>query len=231
MVDSSPEIQSLLEFILQENFFENQAYYYNEIDNYLKKQFSCTPIQVYSIHAKEGHSTFKRKIWSHDNQFSRLSDLDKIDLVSLKKNKYLFIDSLLCLFIGDLGDHIKTIIVDARSFKGKDNFLKLFTRYLESTFKNVKKIEKIKEEVALVDIDDVTGLFNSRRLHKDLDESIKKNEKTGEKFSLLFIDIDHFKNVNDGHGHLIGTGLLSELAKELKKILRLYDHLYRYGGG
>jgi len=230
MVDASPEIQSLLEFILSEKFFKDQAYYYNEINNYLKKQFSSTPIQVYSIHAKEGHPTFKRKVWSHDNDFSYFNDLDKIDLKKLRDEKFIFVDEYLCLLIGDLGDYVKTILIDARPFQGKEKFLNLFSKYLRNTFKNVKEIEKIKEEVALVDIDDVTGLYNSRRLHKDLDDGIKRYEDTGERFSLLFIDIDHFKNVNDGHGHLIGTGLLSELAKELKKILRLYDHLYRYGG-
>ena len=88
MVDSSPEIQSLLEFILKEKFFEDQAYYYNEINNYLIKQFSTPPIQVYSIHSKEGHSTFKRKVWSHDNNFSHFSELDEINLGSLKKEKF-----------------------------------------------------------------------------------------------------------------------------------------------
>jgi diguanylate cyclase (GGDEF)-like protein len=136
----------------------------------------------------------------------------------------------LCLQIGDLGDYVKVILVEGGPFEGKEKFLNLFSRYLENTFKNVKRVEAIKKEVALVDIDDVTGLYNSRRLHKDLSDGVKRWKETGEKFSLLFIDIDHFKNVNDGHGHLIGTGLLSELAKELKKILRLYDHLYRYGG-
>ena len=230
MVDNTPEIQSLLEFILKEKFFEDQAYYYNEIDNYLKTNFSSTPIQVYSIHSKEGYSTFRRKIWSHGSDFSYFKNLEKIDLGKLKKEKLLFIENYLCLQIGDLGDHVKVILVEAGPFEGKEKFLNIFSRYLENTFKNVKSVEAIKKEVALVDIDDVTGLYNSRRLHKDLSDGVKRWEETGEKFSLLFIDIDHFKNVNDGHGHLIGTGLLSELAKELKKILRLYDHLYRYGG-
>lgn len=230
MTDTSTDIQSLLDFIFQEDFFEDQVYYFNEIDNYFKKQFSAMPIEVYSVHSKEGQSTLKRKIWSHDIKVSHLDKLDEVDLLKLRKEKFVFTDNVLCLLLGDFADYVKVILVDARSFKGKEDFLKVFSRYLESSFKTVKKIEKIKEEVALVDIDDVTGLYNSRRLHKDLDDGIKRFEKTGEKFSLLFIDIDHFKNVNDGHGHLIGTGLLSELAKELKKILRLYDHLYRYGG-
>jgi len=231
MIDISPEIQSLVEFILRGTFFDDQTYFYSEIDSYLKKQFKATPLEIYSIHAKEGHSPFRRKVWAAENQYSNFEKLEKIDLKSLRDEKFVFFDDdLLGIMIGDLKDHVKVIVVNADPFKEKKDYLQVFTKYLESTFKNVKKIEEIKSEVSLIDIDDVTGLYNSRRLHKDLSEGIKRYEDTGERFSLLFIDIDHFKNVNDGHGHLIGTGLLGELAKELKKILRLYDHLYRYGG-
>ena len=47
---------------------------------------------------------------------------------------------------------------------------------------------------------------------------------------MFFIDVDHFKQVNDGHGHLVGTQLLTELAKLLKNDLRATDYVYRYGG-
>ncbi|RLA65551.1 MAG: hypothetical protein DRQ88_01980 [Epsilonproteobacteria bacterium] len=230
MAELPPEIETFLNFIIEEKLFDNQAYFYNEIDNYLKKEFSSIPLEVYSIHSKEKKTSAKRKIWAHNIKFSHYNELDKIDLEVLTKDKFIFVDNLLCLLLGDFGDYVKVILIDARSFVGKEAFLKIFTRYLENSFKKVKMIEAIKEDVGLIDIDDVTGLFNSRKLRKDLDEGIKRFEATGERFSLLFIDIDHFKNVNDGHGHLIGTELLSELAKELKKILRLYDHLYRYGG-
>jgi diguanylate cyclase (GGDEF)-like protein len=78
--------------------------------------------------------------------------------------------------------------------------------------------------------DDVTHLFNQRKLNLDLDESIKLYENKGIGFSLLFIDIDHFKTVNDGHGHLIGSKLLVEVAKEINSVVRDEDQVYRYGG-
>jgi diguanylate cyclase (GGDEF)-like protein len=46
----------------------------------------------------------------------------------------------------------------------------------------------------------------------------------------MFIDVDHFKNVNDNYGHLVGSRLLQDLGKALKLILRQSDHIYRYGG-
>ena len=82
----------------------------------------------------------------------------------------------------------------------------------------------------MVDRDDVTGLYNQRRLHKDLIQEKKKYQATKIPFSVLFIDIDHFKSVNDGSGHLVGSQLLSDLADRLKDILRNSDNFYRYGG-
>ncbi len=102
--------------------------------------------------------------------------------------------------------------------------------FCKNSLKEILNLKKLKEENALVDVDDVTGLFNSRRLNKDVEEAIQRYNKTGEIFSILFVDIDHFKRVNDGHGHLIGTKLLSDMARVLKLVLRKTDYLYRYGG-
>jgi diguanylate cyclase (GGDEF)-like protein len=82
----------------------------------------------------------------------------------------------------------------------------------------------------LIHIDDVTGLFNQRKLYKDLKILIEQHEKTQSPFCVLFIDIDHFKKVNDSYGHLIGTKLLEDVAFDIKKLLRDADISYRYGG-
>lgn len=78
--------------------------------------------------------------------------------------------------------------------------------------------------------DDVTNLFNQRRLYKDLDEAIALYQDQKIPFSLLFIDIDHFKSVNDGHGHLVGSNLLVQVGNTIKNQVREIDQVYRYGG-
>jgi len=82
----------------------------------------------------------------------------------------------------------------------------------------------------LVYQDDVTGLGNQRRLYVDLENMIKFYKNSKKAFSILFIDIDHFKSVNDGHGHLVGSELLLELSDLIKNQLRQKDLAYRYGG-
>jgi len=111
--------------------------------------------------------------------------------------------------------------------KFDEKFFPRFSRFVHS---NIKSILAFKKELSLVDIDDVTGLYNQRRLYKDLDVQAKKNKETKSPFSVLFLDIDHFKSVNDGSGHLVGSQLLADLANRLKKVLRPSDTFYRYGG-
>lgn len=78
--------------------------------------------------------------------------------------------------------------------------------------------------------DEVTGLFNQRKLLEDLDLHIGRynNDRAG--FSLLFVDVDYFKNVNDQFGHVVGSQLLTDIAGILKNQLRSSDLVYRYGG-
>ena len=83
---------------------------------------------------------------------------------------------------------------------------------------------------SLAHTDDVTGLYNQRKLLRDLDQKIVHTLQTDGYFSLIFLDIDNFKNVNDGHGHIIGTKLLVQVAGVIRKVIRDTDYIYRYGG-
>lgn len=106
----------------------------------------------------------------------------------------------------------------------------LLFRFLENVyiFKKTKESEKTLEVLAATD--DVTGLYNQRRLAEDLEQAIREHEKLHDTFSIMFIDVDHFKEVNDNHGHLVGSQILTDLGKLLAEILRKSDHIYRYGG-
>ncbi len=82
----------------------------------------------------------------------------------------------------------------------------------------------------LVYLDDLTHLFNSRYLDVILDKEFKKLTPKGEPFSLLFLDLDYFKSINDVHGHLSGSKLLVEVSRVLKNCVRDNDVVCRWGG-
>jgi two-component system, cell cycle response regulator len=79
-------------------------------------------------------------------------------------------------------------------------------------------------------IDDVTDLYNARYLLSALDREVGRAERTGGELSVLFLDLDRFKLVNDSHGHLIGSQVLRELGQALSGCVRSIDTLARYGG-
>lgn len=79
-------------------------------------------------------------------------------------------------------------------------------------------------------IDDVTGVYNARYLLATADNEIQRSARYGNPLSVLFLDLDRFKLVNDVHGHLVGSDTLRALARLLSECVRQVDTLARYGG-
>src|SRR5207245_6577378 len=87
-------------------------------------------------------------------------------------------------------------------------------------------VERIKQSTIT---DDCTRLYNARHLYKTLDTEVYRSSRFGYEFSVLFIDLDHFKHVNDTHGHLVGSKLLAEFGYMVKDRLRLIGFAFRSG--
>ncbi|MBN2808206.1 MAG: diguanylate cyclase [Deltaproteobacteria bacterium] len=95
----------------------------------------------------------------------------------------------------------------------------------------VKRLQKKMEEVAdMATIDELTGLCNRRALFSRLSEEHSRAKRYNQTFSLLLIDIDDFKNVNDEYGHQVGDGILKGLGSFLRQNLRDSDFPARFGG-
>ncbi|MBI3393367.1 MAG: GGDEF domain-containing protein [Nitrospirae bacterium] len=84
--------------------------------------------------------------------------------------------------------------------------------------------------VELASTDGLTGLANRRTFQVRLEEEIDRSERYQHPFTLMILDIDHFKKVNDTHGHPAGDVVLRELARLLKAAVRTVDFVARYGG-
>jgi diguanylate cyclase (GGDEF)-like protein len=123
---------------------------------------------------------------------------------------------------------IQLVNVDMDHFGDQESFfLQSLCDYAAIAIENARSVEKIQE---LTITDDCTGLYNARHLYKTLETEVYRSARFGYEFSVLFIDLDHFKQVNDTHGHLIGSKLLAEIGYLVKAQLRLIDFAFRYGG-
>jgi diguanylate cyclase (GGDEF)-like protein len=84
--------------------------------------------------------------------------------------------------------------------------------------------------VAMATLDSLTGLLNRRTVYERLEGEIAKHRRFKTPLSCLLLDIDHFKAINDSHGHLAGDAVLTAIAENLKNHSRRYDIISRYGG-
>jgi diguanylate cyclase (GGDEF)-like protein len=108
------------------------------------------------------------------------------------------------------------------------SFLRTLCDYAAIAIGNARSVTLIHE---LTITDDCTGLFNARYLYTRLDELVlKMHVGLPVPFSLLFIDLDRFKQVNDTHGHLIGSRLLAEVGGLIRRVTGPSNEAYRYGG-
>lgn len=91
----------------------------------------------------------------------------------------------------------------------------------------LKELEQLRHEVLT---DPLTGLGNRRYLQIVMDSRLEAVEKGAESFGLLMVDIDHFKKVNDMHGHNVGDRVLAMVATTLGSAVRPLDAAARWGG-
>lgn len=79
-------------------------------------------------------------------------------------------------------------------------------------------------------IDQLTGMLNRNALVRRVQELEQQSEVSGDPVGLILADVDHFKGVNDAHGHVVGDSVLKDLAYVLRKHVRAFESAYRLGG-
>ena len=112
-----------------------------------------------------------------------------------------------------------------------DHFEKMTESLRDSTRELENKVAQRTDDLSrLARIDPLTSLKNRRGLDEVLDAEIQRAERLGSGFGLIWLDIDHFKLINDQLGHQAGDEILCRVALWLKATIRPYDHPGRWGG-
>ena len=153
--------------------------------------------------------------------FGKVDEKTKMETRSIVAVPVRFRDT--CLGVIELINCVGPEGFDPRDLK----LLEALSDFAAIALENARHVKRIHE---LTIKDDCTSLYNARHMGFILDTEIYRSQRYNYEFSIVFIDLDHFKQVNDTHGHLVGSRLLSEMGDALKGNCRLIDFAFRYGG-
>lgn len=171
----------------------------------------------------------------HFSTIMQVENVAKIEVDLQRKNKETLVCELAATVIYDVYKDILGILVllhDVSERKKMAEIQKNYTLKLEET--NVRLRNEITDRLLaedqirhLIYYDALTELSNRKKMLEDMEILL---DNKNEKFAILFIDLDHFKNVNDDYGHEAGDEVLKIAAVRLKKIIKPMDTINRIGG-
>ena len=131
------------------------------------------------------------------------------------------------IYLSAEGDTDKQL--DAMSEAGDDFLTKpIRSRQLVTVVRN--RAARARSLRARMVRDSLTGLYNHTHILRELDDSCSRAQREGQPLSFAMLDIDHFKRINDCHGHSMGDRVIKSLSLFLKQRLRASDLIGRYGG-
>lgn len=232
-------LQTLINYLAQE-FKADKVFAVHTKDlNYFRNEYW----KIHALDSRKSRDEARQFFCSNDLEISELSGLldqltsskldgkiqtDRIALISKRINdkEYLFFpitdpsssEVVVSCWLENPKEWQQTRVREAAP--------KLLRQISRLFLQNLKYLEMEKKTY----IDDVSSLYNQRYLAKALDSAILRASKENESFSVLFIDVDHFKKVNDTKGHLVGSGILSQLGDIIRENIRDIDVAFRYGG-
>ena len=139
--------------------------------------------------------------------------------------------SAVCLPLVSFGQVLGVLVLESASrdaFAPADvNALESVTDICATAIQNARYFDRVRQ---LAYMDGVTGIFNRRYFELRIAEEIARSSRHGLTFSVMMVDIDHFKQLNDEFGHLLGDEVLRQVSAILSQQLRKSDVLSRYGG-
>ncbi len=145
-----------------------------------------------------------------------------------------FMPIILITGLGDLESKRRGMAAGADDFLSKP----VAPLELEIRLNAMLRIKELTDEIAranrklaeLATTDSLTGLLNRRAIYEHLDREFQRSRRYGNEFAVLLLDIDHFKRVNDTHGHGAGDRVLEMVGGILRETVRQTDFVSRYGG-
>ncbi len=165
-----------------------------------------------------------------------MPEMDGFKLIETlrKDDRFNDIPVILLTIRSNLADRVKGLELGAWDFLVKPVHPVELTARVKAMLRLKELQDKLKIRVHQLErlsiVDELTGLYNKKYLVEFLRREINRSKRFGFMLSCVMMDVDHFKKINDSHGHLRGDRVLKELGRLVGDAIRSYDFAARYGG-
>ncbi|MBU2550955.1 MAG: diguanylate cyclase [Proteobacteria bacterium] len=218
---ASPELKETLDRMLKEGVSMNME----TTEALCNRFFSAESSEAYQRELEKRAARIKemaldiiRKLLA---AVSRTSQFGEDVSISLKEIEQAADLETIREIVADIVDKTDTVLDDQQNFR----------QSMENSAQELECLqEALRRSREMAHTDELTGLPNRRALNLKLIEEEQRARRYGRKLSLIMIDIDDFKMVNDGWGHQVGDRLLAMLARAISCVIRTADFPARYGG-
>jgi diguanylate cyclase (GGDEF)-like protein len=224
----------LLKFISEFNLSKKSIDVINVILKFYNPDF---PVKIYDIYLE--NSITKEELYQNLQILSKEEAKEIFDMLIFLKDNKLFTYHDLKFFCKNIPeDYVLIPLRTSERLYGFISISMITSDDLQDTFISILYHLTIALENTLLyeyteklsTTDPLTGVFNKRKFDEILENEIKRAQRFKHPLSILFIDIDHFKNINDLYGHIVGDSFLKEVALFLLRNTRSIDSIGRLGG-
>jgi diguanylate cyclase (GGDEF)-like protein len=204
-------------------------YLYGDRSPTLQRAYCTGNLKDIDLFEQHANSSIIEKVLSSGAPY--LNNNYSFELKVPFSTESVFIRSILCYPLQRRGEKIGVIeLINkiAGAFTREDQAL--IEMLINPLSVAIRTVDMFEEAERLTVTDDLTKLYNYRYLMQYLESEVKRCLRYRKKVSLLFIDVDGFKRINDTFGHLVGSQALAEMGQVFRRIVRESDVVGRYGG-
>jgi len=212
-------------------------YILDETNNILHLQKYNHPFLINKIVSLNQSSMTPMVMAVRSKQVIMVGDIDKHQKPIIRRSQRAFAENYKtknCLIVPLIcQDRVVGVLNLADRMKGEDfsrediALVELFSQLVGASIGNIKLFEKIQRQATT---DGLTGLANHKTFYEVLERELWRSRRYGGQISLIMVDIDNLKKINDTYGHRAGDKVIAEVSRKIKEHIRQIDTPARYGG-
>lgn len=199
------------------------------LERYKKEEYIRQATKIYDIMKDLGSVLKIEEVQNILTEKLTKTIEDQIKIIYSGKNEKILFDSTKDIKKIEMNTQKfkKIKLYSTKEFLSENNLFKLFLQNLSDI---IEKIEIYSKTLENSITDKLTGCFNRNYFHSRIKNLINRSKRYKEAFTVIMLDIDHFKVFNDKYGHAVGDDALKYFSKIIKKSIRDVDEVFRYGG-